>query len=277
MRLMVENIQVSYEQHLAVDGVSLSVAAGQLAVIVGPNGCGKSTLLRSIARLQKPQSGQVLVDGHNVWQLSSRKAAHAIALLPQSPIAPEGISVTDLVRYGRHPHQGLLRQWSARDEEVVNAALLSTNTHDLAQRPLERLSGGQRQRCWLAMILAQEAPLVLLDEPISMLDLGHQVEVLSLVKALTQTGVTVVMVLHDLIAAARYADVLIAMKNGKIIANGPPREIVSTELVHTLYGVHADILQAPSDGSPVIVPAVRPSPSPPINASKKKVSEQGTH
>ncbi|QZA78746.1 ABC transporter ATP-binding protein [Deefgea tanakiae] len=259
MRLMVENLSVRYESktdsHTAVKGVSLNVGAGQLVVIVGPNGCGKSTLLRAIARLQKPQAGRVQVDGKDVWQLSARQAAHAIALLPQSPLAPEGISVVDLVRYGRHPHQSLFQQWSAYDQDVVERAMAACNVSDLAYRRLDRLSGGQRQRCWLAMILAQEAPLMLLDEPISMLDLGHQLEVLSLAKNLARTGASVVIVLHDLIAAARYADVLVAMQDGHIVAQGAPSDIVTPALVKTLYGVDADILSAPIDGSPVVVPS----------------------
>lgn len=260
MRLIVENLSIRYESdnHTAVKGVNLQIGAGQLLVIVGPNGCGKSSLLRAIARLQKPYSGQVLVDGKNIWQLSARQAAHAIALLPQSPLAPEGISVIDLVRYGRHPHQGLFQQWSTHDQTVIEEAMSACNVAQLAQRRLDRLSGGQRQRCWLAMILAQQAPLMLLDEPISMLDLGHQLEVLSLAKRLARSGASVVVVLHDLIAAARYADVLVAMQNGSIVAQGAPRDIVTPQLVKTLYGVDADILAAPSDNSPVVVPSALP-------------------
>ena len=260
MRLIIENLTVAYDasSDAVVKEVNLSVAAGQLVVIVGPNGCGKSTLLRAIARLQKPQAGTVRVDGQDVWQLTPRQAAHAIALLPQSPLAPEGISVSDLVRYGRHPHQSLLQLWSAADQAVVERAMQACNVSELAQRRLDRLSGGQRQRCWLAMILAQEAPLMLLDEPISMLDLGHQIEVLSLAQRLARAGASVVMVLHDLIAAARYADVLVAMQGGRVVAQGAPRDIVTPELVASLYGVHADILSAPIDGSPVVVPSARP-------------------
>ncbi|WP_373975481.1 ABC transporter ATP-binding protein [Chitinibacter sp. SCUT-21] len=260
MRLVVENLSVRYESksdsHTAVKGVSLQIDAGQLVVIVGPNGCGKSTLLRAIARLQKPSSGHVYVDGKDVWQLSARQAAHAIALLPQSPLAPEGISVADLVRYGRHPHQSLFQQWSRNDQQIIEQAMAACDVAGLAHRRLDRLSGGQRQRCWLAMILAQQAPLMLLDEPISMLDLGHQIEVLSLAKSLAQSGASVVIVLHDLIAAARYADVLVAMQGGYIVAQGAPRDIVTPALVKTLYGVDADILLAPSDASPVVVPSV---------------------
>ncbi|WP_027469522.1 ABC transporter ATP-binding protein [Deefgea rivuli] len=259
MRLVVENLSVRYPHNTqnaaTVRDVNLNVAAGQLVVIVGPNGCGKSTLLRAIARLQPPCAGQIRVDGSDVWQLSPRQAAHSIALLPQSPLAPEGITVTDLVRYGRHPHQSWLKQWSAHDQTVVEDAMAACNVSDLAEQRLERLSGGQRQRCWLAMILAQAAPLMLLDEPISMLDLGHQIEVLSLAQRLTRQGASIVMVLHDLIAAARYADVLVAMQDGQIVAQGAPRDIVTPALVQSLYGVQADILSAPIDGSPVVVPS----------------------
>ncbi|MEU0936485.1 ABC transporter ATP-binding protein [Embleya sp. NPDC005971] len=254
MELLVEDLHAGYPGHRAVSGVDLSVAAGSVVAIVGPNGCGKSTLLRSIARLHKPDSGRVSVGGDDIWRLKPRQAAHRVGLLPQNPTAPEAVTAAGLVRYGRHPHQGLFRQWSRADERVCRDALTATGVLDLADRRLDRLSGGQRQRCWVAMVIAQEAPVLLLDEPTSALDLGHAVEVLGLVRRVAAGGRTVVMVLHDLASAARYADVLVAMRAGEVIASGPPKEVVDAELVRALYDVDADILRAPGDDTPVVVP-----------------------
>ncbi|MEC4016941.1 ABC transporter ATP-binding protein [Streptomyces sp. H27-D2] len=256
MELSVEQLTAGYPGHLAVDSVDLTVPAGQVVAIVGPNGCGKSTLLRAIARLHRPDGGTVRVGDADVWQLKQRQAAHRIALLPQSPQAPEAVTVAGLVRYGRHPHQGLFRQWSREDERAVREALEATGVMELADRRLDQLSGGQRQRCWLAMVLAQQTPVLLLDEPTSALDLGHAVEVLGLVREVAAAGRTVVMVLHDLGSAARYADVIVAMRDGAVLANGPAREVVNAALVRELYGIEADILEAPGDGSPVVVPVV---------------------
>ncbi|MFF9347702.1 ABC transporter ATP-binding protein [Streptomyces sp. NPDC014734] len=255
--LTVEALTAGYPGHTAVNGVDLSVPAGKVVAIVGPNGCGKSTLLRSIARLHRPDTGTVRAGGADVWRLSQRAAAHRIALLPQSPQAPEAVTVAGLVRYGRHPHQGLFRQWSREDEQAVREALSATGTAELAGRRVDQLSGGQRQRCWLAMVLAQRTPIVLLDEPTSALDLGHAVEVLELVREVAAAGRTVVMVLHDLAGAARYADVLVAMNGGRIVARGPAREVVDAALVRELYGIEADVLEAPGDGAPVVVPTAR--------------------
>lgn len=257
MHLAVAELSAGYPGHTAVRGVELSVPAGQVVAIVGPNGCGKSTLLRAMARLHKPSSGTVHAGDADVWQLGRRAAAHRIALLPQAPQAPEAVTVAGLVRYGRHPHQGLFRQWSREDEQAVSAALDATGTTDLAERRLDQLSGGQRQRCWLAMVLAQETPIVLLDEPTSALDLGHAVEVLELVREVAAAGRTVVMVLHDLAGAARYADTIVAMNAGEVVAHGPARDVVDAGLVKELYGIDADILTAPGDGSPVVVPTAR--------------------
>ncbi|WP_443080675.1 ABC transporter ATP-binding protein [Streptomyces sp. PTD5-9] len=258
--LTIEALTAGYPGHTVVNGVDLSVPAGQVVAIVGPNGCGKSTLLRSIARLHRPESGTVRVGDADVWQLTQRAAAHRIALLPQSPQAPEAVTVAGLVRYGRHPHQGLFRQWSREDERAVREALTATGTAGLADRRVDQLSGGQRQRCWLAMVLAQQTPVVLLDEPTSALDLGHAVEVLELVREVASAGRTVVMVLHDLAGAARYADVLVAMNRGRIVARGAARDVVDAALVEELYGIEADILDAPGDGAPVVVPTARATP-----------------
>jgi iron complex transport system ATP-binding protein len=262
--LRVRSLHAGYPGRPVVKDVDLTVPAGQVAAIVGPNGCGKSTLLRAVARLHRPDSGTVHAAGDDVWRLGRRQAAHRVALLPQSPRAPEAVTVAGLVRYGRHPHQGLLRQWSREDEAAVRDALEATGTAELAGERLDRLSGGQRQRCWLAMVLAQRTPVVLLDEPTSALDLGHVVDVLELVRAVAAAGRTVVMVQHDLAAAARYADTVVAMKDGRVIATGPPRGTVDEALVKELYSVEADILRAPGDGSPVVVPRARPPRTDPM-------------
>ncbi|WP_405690497.1 ABC transporter ATP-binding protein [Streptomyces sp. NBC_01185] len=252
--LEVSALHAGYPGRPVVEDVDLTVPAGQVVAIVGPNGCGKSTLLRTVARLHRPESGTVKVDGEDIWELGRRRAAHRVALLPQSPRAPEAVTVAGLVRYGRHPQQGLLRQWSREDENAVRDALEATGTTALATERLDRLSGGQRQRCWLAMVLAQQTPVVLLDEPTSALDLGHAVEVLELVREVAAAGRTVVMVQHDLVAASRYADLLVAMKDGRVVARGEPSATVGEALVKELYGVEADILRAPGDDAPVVVP-----------------------
>ncbi|MER5885310.1 ABC transporter ATP-binding protein [Streptomyces sp. NPDC001941] len=258
MELRVQQLTAGYPGRTAVHGVDLTVPSGQVAAIVGPNGCGKSTLLRCVARLHEPTEGRVLAGDADVWRLRQRETAHRIALLPQAPQAPEAVTVAGLVRYGRHPHQGLFRQWSRDDERAVEQALEATGTTALAQRRLDELSGGQRQRCWLAMALAQETPIVLLDEPTSALDIGHAVEVLDLVRDIAAEGRTIVMVVHDLAAAARYADTVVAMRDGRVVAAGPPRSVIDAALVKELYGIDADILSAPSDGAPVVVPTATP-------------------
>lgn len=254
MELVVEGLRLRYPDLVAVQDVELGVPPGEVVAVVGPNGCGKSTLLRGIARLHQPAAGRVLLDGKDLRSLRQKQVAHRVALLPQTPQAPEAITVAGLVAYGRHPHQGLFRHWSIADEQAVTEALAATGITELADRRVDRLSGGQRQRCWLAMVLAQHTALVLLDEPTSMLDLGHKVEVLGLVRQVAATGRTVIMVVHDLDSAARYADRVVAMLDGRVVANGPPREIVDADLVHTLYGVEANILNAPGDHAPVVVP-----------------------
>jgi len=255
--LQVRALHAGYPGRPVVRDVELTVPAGQVAAVVGPNGCGKSTLLRTLARLHRPASGTVRIAGDDIWELNRRRAAHRVALLPQSPRAPEAVTVAGLVRYGRHPHQGLLRQWSRQDEEAVREALEATGTRELAAERLDELSGGQRQRCWLAMVLAQRTPVVLLDEPTSALDVGYAVDVLSLVRQVAAGGRTVVMVQHDLTAAARYADTLVAMKDGRVLAQGRPRDTVDETLVKELYDVESDILAAPADGAPVVVPRPR--------------------
>lgn len=256
----VESLSAGYDRQPVLSDLSLCVPQGRVTVLVGPNGCGKSTLLRAMARLHKPKRGRVLLEGRDIWQQSPRQVARLMALLPQSPQAPAGLCVEDLVRLGRHPHQGLLRQWSAEDADAVDRALLQTGLVALADRPLAQLSGGQRQRAWLAMTLAQQTPCVLLDEPTSALDIGHQIEVLEVVRQLAEAGKTLIVVMHDLFMAARYGDHLVALHEGRIVAEGAPGNILTPTLVEQLYGVSSDRIFAPVDQTPIMVPrAISPT------------------
>lgn len=250
--LAAEALEIRYGRRVILPDLTLDLPAGRVTAIVGPNGCGKSTLLGALARLLTPARGQVIVDGQVLARLSPRQAALKLGLLPQSASAPEGLTVLDLVRFGRHPHQGLLRQWSAADQAAVERALTDADVAHLAERPLDQLSGGQRQRAWIALAIAQEAPCLLLDEPTAFLDLGHQLEVYRLVRRLTAAGRTVVVVLHDLTAACRYADHLVAMKDGRVVAAGTPAEVVTPALVETLYGVSCTLLADPVSGTPIL-------------------------
>ncbi|WP_438828879.1 ATP-binding cassette domain-containing protein [Streptomyces gottesmaniae] len=252
--LRADDLSLAHGQTTAVHTMRLALPPGRLTAVVGPNGCGKSTLLAGLSRLHRPAGGTVLLDGRDLARLPAREAARRIGLLPQSALAPDGLTVADLVRFGRQPHQGLLRQWSPQDQQAVDRALAATGMTALAGRTLETLSGGQRQRAWIAMTVAQETAVVLLDEPTSALDLGHQLEVLELLRELAAAGRTVVIVVHDLMLACRYADHLVAMKAGRTVAEGAPREIVTPELIRRLYGVEADVLRDPDSDRPLVVP-----------------------
>jgi len=245
-------LRMGYGQRLIIESLDLAIPPGSVTAIVGPNGCGKSTLLAGLARLQKPQGGAVLLNGKAINTLPSREVARLLALLPQDASAPDGLTVAELIRFGRQPHQGLLRQWSDHDQAVVQAALEVADLRELADRPLDSMSGGQRQRAWIAMAIAQDTPLLLLDEPTSALDLGHQIEVFELIRQLAHAGKTVVMVVHDLSSACRYADHLVAMNHGRIVAEGAPANIVTPRLVEALYGVRCTLLRDPHTGTPVI-------------------------
>ncbi|MFF7291158.1 ABC transporter ATP-binding protein [Microbacterium sp. NPDC008134] len=256
--LSAEGVTLSYGDRTIIDGLDLTVAAGKITTIVGANGCGKSTLLRSLARLLSPSSGQIVLDGKSVHARPTKEVARILGLLPQSPVAPEGIAVADLVGRGRHPHQKTLARWSAHDYEVVADALDATGVSDLADRSVDELSGGQRQRVWIAMALAQETDILLLDEPTTFLDVAHQVEVLDLLTDLSVArGTTIVMVLHDLNLAARYADELVAMKNGSVHAVGAPAEVVTAELVEEVFGLANQITIDPVSGKPMVTPIGR--------------------
>ncbi|WP_326689598.1 ABC transporter ATP-binding protein [Streptomyces sp. NBC_01795] len=289
-RLAARGLTLAYEDRTVVEHLDLDIPDGQVTVVVGPNACGKSTTLRALGRLLKPRAGAVLVDGEELARLPTRKIAQSIGLLPQSPVAPEAITVSDLVSRGRQPHQRWWQQWSREDERAVTDAMERTDVTALGDRPVDELSGGQRQRVWIAMALAQETDLLLLDEPTTYLDIAHQVEVLDLVRQLASStgdpsrveassgdaatgdassgdastgdastgegarGRTVVMVLHDLNQAARYADHLVAMKEGRLVAQGPPGDIVNAELVREVFGLESVVVPCPVTGDPLVVP-----------------------
>jgi iron complex transport system ATP-binding protein len=254
-------LTTGYEDRVVLDGLDLELPAGQLTAVVGPNACGKSTLLRSLARLLKPRGGAVLLDGVELRDLPTREVARRMAVLPQSPLVPEGVTVAELVARGRQPYQRWWQQWSAQDAEAVGRAMALADVEALADRPVDTLSGGQRQRVWIAMTLAQDTGILLLDEPTTFLDLAHQVEVLNLVHRLrTERGRTVVAVLHDLNQAARYADHLIAMRGGAVIAAGPPREILTAGLVRDVFGLDCVVVPCPVSDAPLVLPAWPGSP-----------------
>jgi len=256
-RLRAENLTLSYDQRVVTQGLDVSIPDGSFTVIVGPNACGKSTLLKGLARLLKPKAGTVFLDGEPISGYSAKQVAHRLGMLPQTPIAPNGITVGDLVARGRYAHQSLLRQWSREDEAIVGEALRLTETLELSGRFVAELSGGQRQRVWLAMVLAQQTPIMLLDEPTTFLDIAHQIEVLDLCADLHDQGRTLVAVLHDLNLACRYADHLIAMRAGAIVAEGHPSEVVTAELVQQVFGMDCRVIADPETGTPLVVPAGR--------------------
>ncbi len=254
MRLSAEGLTLAYDDRVVVHDLSVEIPEGGFTVIVGPNACGKSTLLKGFARTLRPRAGTVSLDGAPLGSFRSREVARRLAMLPQTPIAPDGITVRDLVGRGRYPHQGWLRRWSADDEHAVRDALTATDVRALADRPVSELSGGQRQRVWLAMVLAQDTDLLLLDEPTTFLDIAHQYDVLDLVSLLHRDGRTLVAVLHDLTQAARYATHLIVMKEGVIVAEGAPRDILTADLIESVFGLACVVIADPETGTPLVVP-----------------------
>ncbi|MGS1096522.1 ABC transporter ATP-binding protein (plasmid) [Aquamicrobium terrae] len=259
-RLHADNVTLRYDERTISRNLSVAVPGGSFTVIVGPNACGKSTLLRALSRLLKPAAGQVILDGRSISDLAAKEVARRLGLLPQSSIAPEGITVADLVARSRYPHQSFFRQWSKPDEEAVIAAMEATRVSDLSGRLVDELSGGQRQRVWVAMVLAQETPILLLDEPTTFLDIAHQIELMDLLADLNRLGRTVVAVLHDLNHACRYASHLIAMKDGAIVAEGKPSTIITEKLVEDVFGLPSVIIADPVSSTPLIVPKGRQSP-----------------
>ncbi|WP_246247839.1 ABC transporter ATP-binding protein [Cellulomonas septica] len=252
--LEARDLTLAYDQLVVARDLSVAIPRASFTVIIGPNGCGKSTLLRALARTLKPRTGEVLLEGQPVEKMRGKDVARRLALLPQSPVAPEAITVGDLVARGRYPHQGILRQWSPADARAVAAALDATEVADLRDRYVSDLSGGQRQRVWLAMALAQETDLLLLDEPTTYLDIAHQVEVMDLCARLHEEGRTLVAVLHDLNQAARYATHLVAMRDGRVVAEGPPAEVVTAERVREVFGLACRVVPDPETGTPMVVP-----------------------
>ncbi len=256
--LHVEDLTVGYGNRTVVEHLDLHVPMGGISVIVGANACGKSTLLRSMSRLLAPKSGQVVLDGRAVHHMPAKELARTLGLLPQSPTAPEGITVADLVGRGRHPHQGMFSRWTPADDQAVADALTATDTADLADRPVDELSGGQRQRVWIAMALAQQTDVLLLDEPTTFLDVTHQLEVLDLLTDLNRSrGTTIVIVLHDLNLAARYADHLIALQDGRIHALGSPAEVLTEETIRSVFGLECRVIIDPTSGKPLMLPLGR--------------------
>jgi iron-siderophore transport system ATP-binding protein len=257
-RLGGTGLTLAYDGRIVAEELSVAIPDRSFTVIIGPNACGKSTLLRALSRLLKPRTGTVVLDGADIASLPTKQVARIVGLLPQSSIAPDGITVADLVSRGRHPHQGLLRHWSREDERVVADAMAATGVSDLADRAVDELSGGQRQRVWTAMVLAQQTPLLLLDEPTTYLDIAHQIDILDLCARLhEEEGRTLVAVLHDLNQAARYATHLIVLCDGRVAASGPPARIVTADLVESVFGLPCRVIEDPETGTPLVVPGAR--------------------
>lgn len=250
-----KDLTLSYGDKPIIEGMNLSIPRGGITVFIGGNGCGKSTLLRSIARLLKPKSGTVLLDGNAISKMSTKEVAKQMAILPQSSVAPEGLTVLQLVKQGRYPHQSWLKQWTKEDEEKVNNALSATGIEELKNRAVDSLSGGQRQRAWIAMTLAQDTDIILLDEPTTYLDMTHQIDILDLLFQLNEKEKrTIVMVLHDLNLACRYAHNIVAIKEKKIFAQGKPELIINDKLVRHVFGMECDVIVDPHYGTPLCIP-----------------------
>lgn len=256
--LQARNLTLAYEDFVVSENLDVTIPAGQITSIIGANGCGKSTLLRALSRLLIPRAGYVLLDGKSVHSYPRKQFAQILGLLPQSPIAPEGIVVSDLVAYGRQPYLGFFGRQSASDDAAVLAAMEHTGVVDLADRPVDELSGGQRQRVWIAMILAQQTDILLLDEPTTYLDIANQMDVLDVVEARNRAvGTTVVMVLHDMNLAARYSDHIIAMKEGNIHAQGSPDRVATPETIRGVFHIDSTVQPDPTTGRPHVFPIGR--------------------
>ncbi|MBQ4816476.1 ABC transporter ATP-binding protein [Bacillus pumilus] len=250
-----EGLSLGYGETMIIDELNVSIPKGEITVFIGSNGCGKSTLLRSLARLMKPMGGSVLLEGHSIAKLPTKEVAKQLAILPQGPEAPEGLTVHQLVKQGRYPYQNWLKQWSKQDEEAVNRALKSTKMEELADRTVDSLSGGQRQRAWIAMTLAQETDIILLDEPTTYLDMTHQIEILDLLFDLNEKEQrTIVMVLHDLNLACRYAHHLVAIKDKTIYAEGRPETVINCDLVKNVFDMNCQVTTDPLFGTPLCIP-----------------------
>lgn len=257
-KLHASDLILAYDDTTIIKHLNVTIPDGQITVLVGANGCGKSTLLRGISRLLRPKQGKVVLDGQDIWKMPTKKLAQQLGILPQSPTAPEGLTVHELVSQGRYPHQSWLQQWSAEDERVTQEALEITDMIEFSDRAVDTLSGGQRQRAWIAMTLAQDSDLILLDEPTTYLDLAYQIDVLDLLHELNaKRGKTIVMVLHDLNHACRYADHLIALRDGQIIVEGEPVEVITEDTVRHVFGIDCRIVPDPVTDTPLVVPLSR--------------------
>ena len=257
-QFIVDDLSAGYGDKTILEEINIEINTGQITSIIGANACGKSTLLRTMSRLITPSKGRAILDGKSIHKIPTRQLAQTLGLLPQSPIAPEGITVGDLVSRGRHPHHGFMSRWNKADDEAIAKALETTKTTELLDREVDELSGGQRQRVWIAMALAQETDILLLDEPTTFLDVAHQIEVLDLLVDLNQAqGTTVVLVLHDLNLASRYSDQLIAMQQGKVYATGTPKDVVTEEIIHSVFGLHNKVITDPISDSPMVLPIGR--------------------
>jgi len=257
-RLAARGLAAGYPGRRVIDDLDLEIAPGRITMIIGANACGKSTLLGVLARVRSPQEGRIELDGADVSTISRRTFAQTVGLLPQHPSAPDGLTVAELVSRGRHPHRGVFQRWSAADTARVGEAMARTGVADLADRPVGDLSGGQRQRVWIAMALAQETDILLLDEPTTFLDVAHQVEVLDLLTDLNRDrGTTIVMVLHDMNLAARYADHVFALRDGRLVADGPPHEVMTSALIRDVFDLDALVVTDPVSGAPIVLPRGR--------------------
>lgn len=274
-RLQVRNATIGYDQRIISTDLTVDIPHESFTAIIGPNGCGKSTLLRAVARVLTPVKGEVLLDGKPIASHGAKQVARQLGLLPQTSLAPEGIRVADLVARGRAPYQSLFHQWSPEDEKAVQDALVATRTDNLSSRLVAELSGGQRQRVWVAMLLAQQTPIMLLDEPTTFLDIAHQYDLLELLRTLHGGGKTIVAVLHDLNQAARYADHLIVMHQGAIIRTGPPQRVITAELVEQVFGLRALVVPDPVTGTPSVVP-LDPRSHPPVPQSTTQEAHHGS-
>ncbi|TFJ92810.1 ABC transporter ATP-binding protein [Lentibacillus salicampi] len=253
--LSAKDLTLGYGDDIIIDDLNITIPKGEITVFIGSNGCGKSTLLRSLARLLKPKGGDVVLDGENIAKMGTKDVAKQLSILPQGPATPDGLSVMELVKQGRHPYRGFMKQWSKEDENAVHHALEATNMLAFKDRPVDSLSGGQRQRAWIAMTLAQETDTILLDEPTTYLDMTHQIDVLDLLFDLNEKdGRTVVMVLHDLNLACRYAHHIVAIKDKDVFAQGRPEEIVTCNLVHDVFQMKCDVTFDPMFGTPMCIP-----------------------
>lgn len=253
--LETRQLTLAYDEAAVIANLDLAIPAGRITALVGRNGCGKSTLLRALARLMKPRGGAVYLDNAAISKLSTKEVAKRLGILPQGPVAPEGITVRDLVAQGRYPHQSWLQQWSVEDERMVTQALALTGMADLADRSVDTLSGGQRQKAWIAMALAQGTSLLLLDEPTTFLDIAHQFEVLQLLQKLNaEEGRTIVIVIHDLNHAARFTHHMVMIDEGKVIIEGAPPEVMTPAMIRQVFEVEAEVLTDPRTGVPLFLP-----------------------